>query len=138
MLARHEKCRSSGLMIDGMSAALEYRDRIEERLYPVAYAMEVIAAGNYANGERGVQYWGQSQWQAIFLTNNYCNHRKWLQLAAPNQSFLRGNERVKLSKPYVYLLVRNRQLENILVAGWNASFRSERGGSNDKDRQLDT
>jgi len=36
---------------------------------------------------------------------------------------------VKLSKPYVYLLVRNRQLENILVGGWNASFRSERGGS---------
>ena len=67
MLARHEKCRSSGLMIDGMSAALEYRDRIEERLYPVAYAMEVIAAGNYANGERGVQYWGQSQWQAFFF-----------------------------------------------------------------------
>jgi hypothetical protein len=74
----------------------------------------------------------------FFWTNNYCHHRKWLQLAAPNQSFLRGNERVKLSKPYVYLLVRNRQLENILVAGWNASFRSERGGSNDKDRQLDT
>jgi hypothetical protein len=111
-----------------MSAALEYRDRIEKRLYPIAYAIEVIAAGNYANGERGVQYWDQSQWQAFFWTKNYCHHRKWLQPAAPNQSFLWENERVKLSKPYVYLLVRNRQLENVLIAGWNASFRSERGG----------